>query len=100
MRSSADYQNPHTAPSSLCRRDILGLLLVKELVLVNPLDHLPVGALRLRELPRLEGETPMYDLLRLFETGKSHMVLLTAVPEPVGSRAAHVGRRTGEAPPR
>ncbi|MEW5311154.1 MAG: hypothetical protein WDW38_002892 [Sanguina aurantia] len=77
------------------RRDILGLLLVKELVLVNPLDHLPVGALRLRELPRLEGETPMYDLLRLFETGKSHMVLLTAVPEPVGSRAAHVGRRTG-----
>lgn len=65
---------------------------------MNPLDHLPVGALRLRELPRLEGETPMYDLLRLFETGKSHMVLLTALPEQVGSKAAHAGRRIGEGP--
>ena len=28
-------------------------------------------------MPFLSADTPMYDLLRLFKTGRSHMVMLT-----------------------
>ncbi|KXZ48422.1 hypothetical protein GPECTOR_28g830 [Gonium pectorale] len=66
------------------RKAIIGLILVKELVLVNPADVTPVSALRLRELPRLAADTPMYDMLKLFETGKSHMAVLT---RPTGAGA-------------
>ncbi|GLC43679.1 hypothetical protein PLESTM_001503800 [Pleodorina starrii] len=62
------------------RKAIMGLILVKELVLINPADNTPVHSLRLRELPRLAADTPMYDMLKLFETGKSHMAVLTRTP--------------------
>ncbi|GLI66609.1 hypothetical protein VaNZ11_010530 [Volvox africanus] len=62
------------------RKAIIGLILVKELVLINPADNTLVSSLRLRELPRLAAETPMYDMLKLFETGKSHMAVLTRAP--------------------
>jgi metal transporter CNNM len=62
------------------RKAIMGLILVKELVLINPADNTPVSSLRLRELPRLAADTPMYDMLKLFETGKSHMAVLTRAP--------------------
>ncbi|GIL60817.1 hypothetical protein Vafri_15336 [Volvox africanus] len=62
------------------RKAIIGLILVKELVLINPAENTSVSSLRLRELPRLAAETPMYDMLKLFETGKSHMAVLTRAP--------------------
>ncbi|KAG2449851.1 hypothetical protein HYH02_005374 [Chlamydomonas schloesseri] len=74
------------------RKSIMGLILVKELVLINPGDNTPVSALRLRELPRLAADTPMYDMLKLFETGKSHMAVLTRAPgagEVDGAAAAN-----------
>lgn len=46
----------------------------------GPPDNTPVSALRLRELPRLAADTPMYDMLKLFETGRSHMAVLTRPP--------------------
>ena len=33
-----------------------------------------VDTLRIRPVPFLPADTPMYDLLRLFKTGRSHMV--------------------------
>ena len=33
-----------------------------------------------RNMPRVPAKTPMYDLLRLFQTGKSHMALLVKPP--------------------
>lgn len=59
------------------RKDILGLILSKELVLIDPSDHLAVSQLKIRQMPHLSADTPMYDMLKLFETGKSHMALLT-----------------------
>ncbi|KAG2437901.1 hypothetical protein HXX76_005517 [Chlamydomonas incerta] len=70
------------------RKAIIGLILVKELVLINPGDNTPVSALRLRELPRLAADTPMYDMLKLFETGKSHMAVLTRAPGAAEDGAA------------
>lgn len=53
---------------------------MKELLLVDPERQLRVGDLPLRMLPRLSADTPMYDLLRLFESGRSHMAVLTEPP--------------------
>ncbi|KAF5837488.1 hypothetical protein DUNSADRAFT_4290 [Dunaliella salina] len=58
------------------RSDIVGVIMIKELLLVNPADQLPVSSLNVRELPHLPADTPMYDMLKVFESGKSHMALL------------------------
>lgn len=58
------------------RRDIVGLVLVKELLLVNPASGTLAGDLKLRDLPRVSAATPMYDMLKLFQTGRSHLALL------------------------
>jgi hypothetical protein len=55
----------------------MGLILVKELVLVDPEAGMTAGQLVSRQLPRLPADTPLYQLLRLFEAGGSHMVALT-----------------------
>jgi hypothetical protein len=121
------YRQPHR------RFDIIGLIIVKELLQYKVADAVPVANVRMRSLPRcaagqgrlLEGlsqrplppagfilplnqtkpdqtspaqpgtkatlpaaparpprprlsaDTPMYDLLKLFQTGRSHMVVLT-----------------------
>lgn len=62
------------------RRQLNGLIMVKELVLVDPDQGLTAGQLVSRQLPRLPADTPLYQLLRLFESGGSHMVALTKPP--------------------
>lgn len=58
------------------RTDIMGVVLVKELVGINPADKVPITHVTLRSLPAVSTDTPMYDMLDLFETGRSHMALL------------------------
>ena len=62
------------------RKDILGLILVKELITIDQSKGLPLSHVRMRSLPFLRGDTAMYDLLKLFQTGRSHMVVLTQPP--------------------
>jgi len=60
------------------KRDIVGLILVKELLeYVKRFPDSPVSSLKIRPLPRLSALTPMYDMLKLFRTGRAHMALLT-----------------------
>jgi metal transporter CNNM len=59
------------------RLNIIGILLVKELILVDPKAKVHVSSMKVRSLPRLLAETPMYDMLKLFELGRSHMAILT-----------------------
>jgi hypothetical protein len=42
-----------------CRRDIIGLILVKELALINPEDRLTITEMRMRSLPMLRADTAM-----------------------------------------
>ncbi|GAB4817855.1 hypothetical protein N2152v2_004901 [Parachlorella kessleri] len=72
------------------RGEILGILLVKELILVDKDAGTPVGQIKIRSLPYLRADTPMYDMLKLFEIGRSHMAVLT---QPT---AAAVERRQRE----
>ncbi|GAX83717.1 hypothetical protein CEUSTIGMA_g11142.t1 [Chlamydomonas eustigma] len=60
------------------RKDVVGLILVKELLeYVKKFPDSPVSSLKIRPLPRLSASTPMYDMLKLFRTGRAHMALLT-----------------------
>eukprot|EP00884_Botryococcus_braunii_P005986 jgi/Botrbrau1/15389/Bobra.43_2s0017.1 len=74
------------------RSDIVGVLLVKELALIDPEDALLVANLRLRPIPFLDASTPMYDMLTLFKTGRSHMVVLTKKPGEELSSPTHGAR--------
>lgn len=50
----------------------------------RPAHSLPckqVSEIKLRSLPFLRADTPVYDMLRLFETGRCHMALLTEPPD-------------------
>ena len=63
------------------RRDLVGLILVKDLVLVDMHAGTKVSNIRIRNLPFLRADTPMYDLLKVFQTGRSHMLVLTRHPD-------------------
>lgn len=63
------------------RNELIGLFLVKELILIDLSKHIRVGQLTLRSLPHLPASMPMFDVLNLFKTGKSHMAVLMEIPE-------------------
>ena len=52
-------------PPPCCRNNIKGLVLVKELALVDPDDCMEVREQRMRGLPALRADIPMYDLLKV-----------------------------------
>ena len=81
---------PVALQSPAPRHSIVGLLLAKELVLVDPDEGLVVGQLPTRVLPRLSAATPLYDMLKLFEAGGSHIALLTR-PAASGVRGSGNG---------
>lgn len=75
---------------SSSRQHFVGLLLVKELVLLDPEDCVPITQAALRPVPYVDANLAMYDLLALFATGRSHMVALVD-----SAPAAQGGERVG-----
>lgn len=64
------------------RNKILGTFLVKQLLLNDPDIDTPFSAVKLRKLPRIRPDTPLFDMLHLFEVGSSHMALVAdIIPE-------------------
>ena len=47
---------------------------MKELVLVDLYANIAVSTQKVRALPHLRADTAMYDLLKLFQSGRTHMV--------------------------
>lgn len=68
------------------RKEILGLILVKELVLIDPDDKKRVQDMKVRSVPYLPSNAPMYDVLNLFKVGRSHMAVLTKTEDPSHSQ--------------
>ncbi len=65
------------------RNAILGTLLVKQLLLNDPDDETPLSTIKLRKLPRVSSETPLFEMLHIFEAGASHMALVVDEPSIV-----------------
>lgn len=60
------------------RKNIIGLLLVKELVLLDLDQGLKVRECRVREMDHLVADTPLYSVLELFRIKRRHMASIAA----------------------
>jgi len=55
---------------------IVGMLLVAELIRLNPHEKKSIEVLELIELPHVSSEMPLFHVLRQFKTGKSQMAIV------------------------
>eukprot|EP00249_Psilotum_nudum_P015781 c25516_g1_i2 orf=724-2439(-) len=53
--------------------NIIGLILVKNLLSIRPEDEIPVRNVTIRKIPRVRESMPLYDILNEFQKGHSHM---------------------------
>ncbi|KAI3445849.1 hypothetical protein Pfo_002514 [Paulownia fortunei] len=71
--------------------NIIGLVLVKNLLTIHPEDELPVKSVTIRRIPRVPETMPLYDILNEFQKGHSHMAVVvgqsTKVMDQPASRA-------------
>lgn len=59
--------------------NIIGLLLVKNLLTVRAETETPVSAVSIRKMPRVPADMPLYDILNEFQKGSSHMAAVVKV---------------------
>ncbi|KAK9941727.1 hypothetical protein M0R45_007422 [Rubus argutus] len=71
--------------------NIIGLVLVKNLLTVHPEDETPVKNVTIRKIPRVLETLPLYDILNEFQKGHSHMAIVIrhskTVEQPNGNSA-------------
>ncbi|KAA8536312.1 hypothetical protein F0562_028790 [Nyssa sinensis] len=56
--------------------NIIGLILVKNLLTIHPEDEVPVKSVTIRRIPRVPETMPLYDILNEFQKGHSHMAVV------------------------
>ncbi|CAN1818213.1 DUF21 domain-containing protein At2g14520 [Linum perenne] len=56
--------------------NIIGLVLVKNLLTIHPEDATPVKNVTIRRIPRVQEHLPLYDILNEFQKGHSHMAVV------------------------
>ncbi|KAG8368530.1 hypothetical protein BUALT_Bualt15G0055200 [Buddleja alternifolia] len=56
--------------------NIIGLVLVKNLLTIHPEDKVPVKSVTIRRIPRVPETLPLYDILNEFQKGHSHMAVV------------------------
>lgn len=56
--------------------NIIGLVLVKNLLSIHPTDEVPVKNVTIRKIPRVPANLPLYDILNEFQKGHSHMAVV------------------------
>ncbi|MED6134063.1 DUF21 domain-containing protein [Stylosanthes scabra] len=56
--------------------NIIGLVLVKNLLTIDPEDEAPVKTVTIRRIPRVPESMPLYDILNEFQKGHSHMAVV------------------------
>ncbi|XP_057443400.1 DUF21 domain-containing protein At5g52790-like [Lotus japonicus] len=57
-------------------RNIVGLILVKNLIFCRPEDETPIKNLIIRRIPRVYESWPLYEILSQFKQGYSHMAVV------------------------
>ncbi|KAF6139744.1 hypothetical protein GIB67_042822 [Kingdonia uniflora] len=62
--------------------NIIGLILVKNLLTTHPADEAPVKSATIRKIPRVPEILPLYDILNEFQKGHSHMAVVIRTHGP------------------
>ncbi|KAJ4833760.1 hypothetical protein Tsubulata_036244 [Turnera subulata] len=63
--------------------NIIGLILVKNLIKFRPEDETPIKDLTIRRIPRVHDRLPLYDILNQFQKGQSHMAVVVKSKDDV-----------------
>ncbi|KAJ1811639.1 hypothetical protein LPJ56_005762, partial [Coemansia sp. RSA 2599] len=71
------------------REDIVGVLLIKSLILLDPDDAVPVRDACIAPVPLVTPDTSLYDILNAFQEGGSHMAVVMG-PPPSATAAARL----------
>ncbi|KAK7315143.1 hypothetical protein VNO77_33675 [Canavalia gladiata] len=67
------YSGKHT--------NIVGVILVKNLIFFRPEDEMPIKYTTIRRVPRVGEDWPLYDILNQFKKGQSHMAVVLKCEE-------------------
>ncbi|GMY07322.1 DUF21 domain-containing protein At2g14520-like [Fagus crenata] len=77
------------------RNNIIGLILVKNLIFCRPEDETPVKYMTIRRIPRVYENWPLYDILNQFLKGHSHMaVVVKCKKDDKNTENSAVGKHT------
>ncbi|KAL5746420.1 hypothetical protein ACOSP7_027566 [Xanthoceras sorbifolium] len=63
--------------------NIIGLILVKNLIKYRPQDETLMRGLTIRRIPRVHDHLPLYDILNQFQKGHSHMAVVVKCKDAV-----------------
>jgi len=58
------------------RKHWIGMILIKDLVLVDPNEGVPVDSVALHQVPFVDSDMPLYNILHQFQAGHSHMAIV------------------------
>ena len=58
--------------------DVLGMILVKQLILLSPADATPVSSLHIHRIPMISSTMSLFQLLNIFQTGRSHLAIVVS----------------------
>ncbi|KAL2916255.1 hypothetical protein HK105_204346 [Polyrhizophydium stewartii] len=58
------------------RHRVIGVVLVKQLIDIDPDEEISIRSIKIRSLPRVLADTPLFEMLHIFEEGGSHMALV------------------------
>ncbi|PAN45722.1 hypothetical protein PAHAL_9G137500 [Panicum hallii] len=75
------------------KTNIIGLILVKNLLSVNADHEVPIKSVTIRKIPRVFEDMPLYDILNEFQKGHSHMavVIRKNIPNESAEQPANDG---------
>ncbi|KAI9596003.1 hypothetical protein BDF19DRAFT_384524 [Syncephalis fuscata] len=57
--------------------NIIGVVLIKSLIMLDPDDATPVRDVNINHLPKVHKSTPLYEMLDKFQEGSSHMAIVS-----------------------
>lgn len=67
----------HTGAKTIKAKKIVGILLVKQCVLLDPADATPVRKIPLNKVPVVPHNEPLLGILDKFQEGRSHMAIVS-----------------------
>ncbi|XP_015571088.1 DUF21 domain-containing protein At5g52790 isoform X2 [Ricinus communis] len=67
--------------------NIIGLILVKNLIKFRPEDETPIREITIRKIPRVQDHLPLYDIMNQFQIGHSHMAVVVKCKHDVDGTA-------------
>ncbi|AES63602.1 putative gliding motility-associated protein GldE [Medicago truncatula] len=69
--------------------NIIGLILIKNLLTIDPEEEVPVKSVTIRKIPRISEMIPLYDILNEFQKGHSHMAVVVRHFDKTGQQSSN-----------